>query len=235
VAIAGKRGFGVVVSIVAVLMGGGVFVTLDPALPPARRKAMLDLSGARLLLCVGEQGWRDMALDEPPALDIIAVDPDTGRLVTPVDHPSGETPRLPAIAPDDAAYVFFTSGTTGVPKGVVGCHKGLSHFLAWERHTFQIGPGDRVAQLTGLSFDVVLRDIFLPLTSGATLCLPETDADLSPDGVLSWLDRQRVSLLHAVPALAHVWLDSAPPGSASLRHLRWVLFAGEPLTDDLVR
>ena len=78
---------------------------------------------------------------------------------------------LPAPLPDDPAYVFFTSGTTGVPKAVVGVHKGLAHFVSWQRDTFGVGPSDRVAQVTGLSFDVVLREIFLPLVSGAALCL----------------------------------------------------------------
>ena len=53
-----------------------------------------------------------------------------------------------------------------MPKGVLGVHAGLSHFIAWQRKAFDIGSGDRAAQLTGLSFDVVLRDVFMPLASG---------------------------------------------------------------------
>src|SRR5207247_630465 len=107
---------------------------------------------------------------------------------------------LPELKPDDPAYIFFTSGTTGVPKGVLGSHKGLSHFITWQRETFAISRQDRCAQLTGLSFDVVLRDILLPLTSGAILCLPEDTAELGPDKVLCWLESQRVWVLHIVPS-----------------------------------
>jgi amino acid adenylation domain-containing protein len=141
---------------------------------------------------------------------------------------------LPEVDNEDAAYIFFTSGTTGVPKGVLGCHKGLSHFLNWQRQEFGVGPHDRSAQLTGLSFDVVLRDIFLPLVSGATLCLPPADSDLGPAQILPWLEREKISLLHTVPSLAQTWLVNVP-SEVSFSELRYVFFAGEPLTSELVR
>ncbi len=129
---------------------------------------------------------------------------------------------------------FFTSGTTGIPKGVLGWHNGLSHFLNWQRQTFKVGVSDRVAQLIGLSFDAVLRDIFLPLTSGATLCLPEEWLDLSSESILPWLEQEQVSLIHTVPSLLQSWLVHVPVG-VTLRTLKWIFIAGEPLKDKLVR
>jgi thioesterase domain-containing protein len=116
---------------------------------------------------------------------------------------------------------------------VLGRHKGLSHFLEWQRSTFGVGPRDRSAQLTGVSFDVVLRDLFLPLTSGATVCLPEEGLEVVSPGIPAWLQRSRVTLLHTVPSLARAWLDAAPAG-VSLADLRCTFFAGEPLDADLV-
>jgi acyl-coenzyme A synthetase/AMP-(fatty) acid ligase/acyl carrier protein len=113
---------------------------------------------------------------------------------------------------------------------VLGCHKGLSHFLSWQRETFAIGSGDRVAQLTALSFDAVLRDIFLPLTSGATLCLPDANDALTPDPIIEWLERQQITVLHAVPSLAQSWLASEG-AKVDLESMRWVFFVGEPLTE----
>src|SRR5262249_15718472 len=144
-----------------------------------------------------------------------------------------EGDKLPNLSGDDPAYLFFTSGTTGSPKGVLGSHKGLSHFLAWQRETFMVGPQDRCAQLTGLSFDVVLRDIFLPLTSGATLCLPESPDVIDGNQVVLWLGRENITILHVVPSLAQSWLMGRPSG-ASIGALRWAFFAGEPLSHALV-
>ena len=93
--------------------------------------------------------------------------------------------------------------------------------------------GDRVAQLTSLSFDVVLRDIFLPLTSGTTLCLPDSTFESHDNSVVPWLLRERITILHTVPSLASAWLDGLE-SPVPLPDLRWVLFAGEPLTDSLV-
>jgi amino acid adenylation domain-containing protein len=134
----------------------------------------------------------------------------------------------PARHPPDCAYVFFTSGSTGTPKAVLGTYAGLAHWLQWQRQTFDVRPADRCGQLTGLSFDVVLRDIFLPLTSGATLVIPTEGDDL-----LRWLDREEISLLHSVPSVMESWLLDRDP-AVSLSKMKRIFIAGEPLTASLV-
>jgi acyl-coenzyme A synthetase/AMP-(fatty) acid ligase/acyl carrier protein len=84
--------------------------------------------------------------------------------------------------------------------------------------------------VTSLSFDVVLRELFLPLTSGGTLCLPERQV-LDPTRVVPWLARDQVTIVHAVPTLARVWLSGADAPPADLR---LVFFAGESLSGSLV-
>jgi acyl-coenzyme A synthetase/AMP-(fatty) acid ligase/acyl carrier protein len=80
----------------------------------------------------------------------------------------------------------------------------------------------------------VLRDIFLPLTSGASLHLPDDPAAITSGRLLLWLEREGVTLIHTVPSVAHAWLRDLPAG-VTLKQLRCVFFAGEPLTDSLVR
>jgi amino acid adenylation domain-containing protein len=228
VAIFGSRSFGLIASMMGVLMSGGVLLTIDPNLPNHRQQVMLQEAKATYLLYIGTQYTE---AETWQSLTVICVNPDTAA--TNVERESNKI-TLPQLSPDDAAYVFFTSGTTGIPKGVLGRHSGLAHFLTWQRQTFAVNPQDRSAQLTGLSFDVVLRDIFLPLTSGATLCLPATGDELEPAKILNWLEREQISLLHTVPSLAQSWLVNVPSG-VSLRSLRCIFFAGEPLKDTLIR
>ncbi|WP_311775421.1 amino acid adenylation domain-containing protein [Nostoc sp. UCD120] len=228
VAVYGTSSFGLIASAIAVLLSGGVLLTLDSQLPSERQQLMLKEAKVKCILHVDSQPLEDKEIWQ--SLTIICVNPDTAEAINSLE--SSHTIPLPEISADDAAYIFFTSGTTGVPKGVLGCHKGMAHFLNWQRQAFGIGQQDRIAQLTGLSFDVVLRDIFLPLTSGATLCLPAQADKLEPTKILRYLEREQISVLHTVPSLAQSWLANVP--SESLRNLRWLFLAGEPLKQTLV-
>ncbi|MGD0013157.1 MAG: AMP-binding protein, partial [Bryobacteraceae bacterium] len=164
VGVLGPPCFGTIAALMAVLRSGAVLLPIDQKLPFLRQAVMMREAKARAILCAGGP-WTG------EGIAAFSVDPESGSSLE-ADDGAGLIP-LPETAPDDPAYVFFTSGSTGIPKGVLGCHKGLAHFVNWQRETFAVGPDDRVAQLTSLSFDPVLRDVFLPLTSGATLCLPE--------------------------------------------------------------
>ncbi len=235
VAVRGPRCPGVVIAMTGCLRAGGVLLTVSHDLPEERQRVMLTESGARFVLQVGpvpdggSQGERTDLETIHLALDGTALD-DT--LAQALDATTPE-PRLPEIAPSDPAYVFFTSGSTGRPKGILGTHAGLAHFLRWQHCTFEVGPTDRCAQLTGLSFDVVLRDVFLPLTAGATLVFPPVAAAIAAAETLEWLDRERITRTHTVPSVAESWLR-APVEGVALADLRTVFFAGEPLTDSLV-
>ncbi|HEX4962825.1 MAG TPA: non-ribosomal peptide synthase/polyketide synthase [Thermoanaerobaculia bacterium] len=233
VGVTGLKSFGLIASMIGVLAGGGVLLALDRGLPAERRRLMLHRAGVVRLLHVADDAAETGDVEGLPASAVLRVAADTGHLADP--SPAIADRRTRPLDPEQPAYLVFTSGSTGTPKGILGRHKGLSQFLAWQREEFGVGPGDHCAQLTMLSFDAALRDIFLPLTSGACLCLPPRHAQgLEADWVLPWLDRCRISLLHTIPTVAQSWLAALPPG-VSLRALRWTFFVGEPLSDALVR
>ncbi len=234
VAVSGRPSFGMVTSLLGVFLSGGVLLSIDPQLPSQRKQLMLHEAAAKCVICVGAQAADEGWLTASAGHHVFEIDASCGRLDQGPDDLTLAAVRLPRLSSEDAAYIFFTSGTTGVPKAILGCHKGLSHFLTWQRETFAIGPQDHQSQLISLSFDAVLRDIFLPLISGATLCLPEGVDHLDPGALLRWLDQERISILHTVPSLAEFWLCNVP-AQVSLRTLRWVFFSGEPLTDAFVQ
>ncbi|MCX5399492.1 condensation domain-containing protein [Streptomyces sp. NBC_00102] len=207
VAVTGERGPALVAAVLATVLADVRLVLIDPELPAARRAAMTAAAGAVLRL-TATAGGRVTA--EPLA-------PEERS-----DENAGEDSAAPS-----PGYVFFTSGTTSTPKAVLGRWSGVAHFVGWQRDIFGIVEGDRFAQLTGLSFDVVLRDLFTPLVSGATVCVPPAGAATGRDGIVGWLRGARISVVHTVPSLAARWTStaSAAPGGA----LRLTFFAGEPL------
>ncbi len=231
VGILGRTSFGFVAALLGVLRSGRVVLTLDADLPAGRLARLVQAAGASLILEIdGEQSAVAAELaGMGVAATSLAVDPATGRLSR--AEPVGAPDRVwPTLSGDDPAYIFFTSGSSGTPKAVVGRQKSLTHFLAWQRETFEIGAQDRVAQLTLPSFDVILRDVLLPISSGGVCCLP-SESDRAD--VLAWLDRERVTVLHTVPALLSSWL--AAGSTPRLGNLRWIFCSGEPLMDALVR
>jgi amino acid adenylation domain-containing protein len=218
VAVLGPRGFALVAVWTAVLASRAVLVPADPALPVTRQRDVLDR--ADHVVAVG-----DTAV--PAALNVPVI-----RIACDLGDGSCELPAQHVPPADEPAYLFLTSGTTGRPKGIIGRHRGLAHFLHWQRTTFHVGPGDRVAHLASVEFDLSLREVFLPLTSGATLCLPAA-GPVPPASVLPWLSSERITVTHAVPTVARAWLRAAPSG-LRVPDLRLLLFSGEALKSALV-
>jgi mycobactin peptide synthetase MbtE len=209
----------------ACLAEGIVFALLDRQLPQLRRHAMLDQVKVKALVTLGEA----------PAGEEFGVPRlhfGTRADIAVSAHFSRGEPE-PTLGPADPAYIFFTSGSTGTPKGILGTHGGLANFLSWESDYLAVGPGDRVSLLTGLSFDVVMRDMFVALVGGGAVCIPDPDLPRDGASLFAWLQSERVTVMHIVPARARSWLRAVQGGRVceSLRH---TLFAGELLTSQLV-
>lgn len=234
VIIAGQRSVGSIVAILGVWRSGGVVVTLDTSFSKRRQMEIIDQVKPTFLIqatTFSEFLYQDLSLN------VLGIDSNTGKLDSKDSFRDTEQNQVivqsPSLSPGDPAYIFFTSGTTGVPKGVIGCHVGLAHFVTWQRDHFQICETDRVSHLTAISFDVILREILLPLTAGATLCIPPEETDVRSSKIIDWLNEREISVIHTVPTLARAWLQGTSSGS-ELSNLRWVFFAGEPLSDTLI-
>lgn len=224
VGITGPRGIGFVVGLLGVLRSGATAFPLDPALPEGRIRHLLEIGRAELFVRVADGAGEGV----PPGVDTIDVDAE-GR--PPLGEEDDGTTPLPTLSEADPAYVFFTSGTTGLPRGVLGRHGGLSHFLTWQAGEFGLGPDDRCSQLTSVSFDVMLRDTFLALVSGGTLVVPEEADERGGKAIFRWLDRERVTVVHAAPTVLQTWLLDADVRPEALR---LTVCSGEPMKAALV-
>jgi acyl-coenzyme A synthetase/AMP-(fatty) acid ligase/acetyltransferase-like isoleucine patch superfamily enzyme len=141
-----------------------------------------------------------------------------------------------AAAPESLLYISFTSGSTGFPKAVLGEHAPVTHFLSWQRQRFCLDASDRVSMLSGLGHDPLLRDVFLPLSIGATVCIPPRECFTTPHFLFEWMRKERITVSHLTPSVAKVLLSGLPQnGGARLESLKYAFFGGEPLRHSLVR
>lgn len=133
---------------------------------------------------------------------------------------------------DDSNYILYTSGSTGQPKAIEGCHKSLSHFIHWEKGELNLDETVRVSQLAPISFDVSLRDIFVPLICGGTLCVPERNIKREPMQLLNWIGETSVTLIHTVPSIFRLMTSSLKEHTVlqnSIEQISYILLAGEAL------
>ncbi|MEL7006415.1 MAG: AMP-binding protein, partial [Bacteroidota bacterium] len=100
-----------------------------------------------------------------------------------------------AIDYKDKSYIFHTSGTTGKAKSILGSHKSLLHFINWEVDTFDIQSDCRVSFLSNVTFDASLRDIFVPLCKGGTVCIPAKNIKSNLSELVQWIDEKELTLL----------------------------------------
>jgi amino acid adenylation domain-containing protein len=226
-----------IAGILAALEVGCAFVPLDVHFPAARLDAVVAEVHPRWWLVdpsLAPQAARVAAdLGFAATLLPLAID-GGGAAASGAPRPAPADPAA-AVDPDALAYVYFTSGSTGRPKPIAGRLKGIDHFIRWEIETFAVAEGWRVSQLTSPAFDAFLRDAFVPLAVGGTICVPpEREVVLDGARLAAWMDLARLDLMHCTPSVLRSLL-SQPLGRARFPRLRHVLLAGETVLPADVR
>jgi amino acid adenylation domain-containing protein len=214
VGVALERSIEMVVALLGILKAGGAFVTFDLAYPKERLKFLFADTGVRGLLT------QPHLLEKLPPFDgeVIFAEKTIG-----LTGPIGPI----KIDPDQLAYVFYTSGSTGQPKGVLTSHRGIVNYLTFNTQAYELSDADTVLQLASLSFDASVRDILGPLVAGARLVLVNDIDARDPEALLSKMSEQKVTcLLSVVPPLLHALTEAAGRRS---QQLRLILTSGENL------
>jgi len=245
VGLALPRSLEMVVGLLAILRAGAVWLPLDPALPAARRAHYARDAGARLLVArpgtASELGLE--AVELFPSLIPAAPSPQPlsheGRGAKSTGHafcaPSplvGEGRGEGAAPhPDQAAYLLYTSGSTGAPKGVVVTHGALANHMRWMLRALPLQAEDRVVQRTAPGFDAAVWEILAPLMAGATLLLPPAGEGFGPAELAAFATEREATVLQLVPSLLAALLEE--PGFAACGSLRRICCGGEGLPADL--
>ncbi len=251
-------GLDYLISILGVAKAGGIFMPLAVDFPRQRLITILthtqpqviltDIDHADLLNQLCNTGLfpdvtiRVVSFREEAPLAVFSPDHIPGMPAQSggVTHrPTGPCIADPSTAdlsdyqpgPDDGLYVMHTSGSTGIPKAILGCHKGLSHFVHWEIREFGLTPDLRVSLLAPPTFDVSLRDIFVPLLVGGTVCIPDPETRNHSSRLLDWLDQSGITLMHCTPSIFRLLMSELEMrhSASLLPALQRILLAGEPL------
>ncbi|MDD5753216.1 MAG: amino acid adenylation domain-containing protein [Methylococcales bacterium] len=204
-----------VVAMLGVLKAGAIFMPLDSETPKKRLDFIIEKTAPKLIITNNPELAADYSVP-----------------VTLLHEFQPEISSEPEVVVDgnDSAYIIFTSGSTGFPKAIEGQHKGLSHFIHWEMKTFELNENSRICWLAPPTFDVSLRDIFVPLLSGGTLVIPDTEARKKTSYLPTWLAENKITLLHCVPSIFRVLIKEFQDSPhLHLPDLKKVLLAGEPL------
>jgi len=224
------------------LFAGAAFVPLNPALPAARLVSMIEQARPDALIVGSEAGarWREISplLDGQlatlfPYSSANDVPQNTARVWT-QEALAAEAPmgRLQATRPDDLAYLMFTSGSTGAPKGVPITHRNIRAFLDFNRRRYGFVPHDRFSQTFDHTFDLSIFDVFMAWESGASVHVPAPIELMAPS---VFVRKNDLSVWFSVPSIAKLLLRRSALAPGSMPSLRWSLFCGEALPSSVAQ
>jgi|GEM_PF-5047432 len=192
VAIVMERSADLIVAMLAVGKAGGAFMLVDPLCPRERLDVMLEEAAARLVLT--DRATRSTVQRLSTAVPVLAVGTSDGT------DPANSRP-ITGVNSGNTAYVVFTSGTTGRPKGIAITHAGLVNLHRAQRDVFRVTPRDRVLPFLSLNFDGAVFEIAMGLLCGATLVLAPSAKLVVGPPLLRLLREERVSIVTLTPSV----------------------------------
>ncbi|KAL0958144.1 hypothetical protein HGRIS_000311 [Hohenbuehelia grisea] len=239
------RSVDLAVAVMAILKAGATFSVIDPAYPTSRQTVYLRVAQPRGLVILKGAGTLNPTVREfiseelnirvqVPAVEVFPDGTIAGGKASEGDEDVlkpqahlGDTDPNVVLGPDSIGTLSFTSGSTGIPKGVKGRHFSLTHFFPWMGERFGLNEKSRFTMLSGIAHDPIQRDMFTPLFFGAELHVPTADDIGTPGRLAEWMADSGVTVTHLTPAMGQLLSAQA---TRQIPSLLSAFFVGDVLT-----
>ncbi|AMD18774.1 HBL128Cp [Eremothecium sinecaudum] len=245
VTIYSSRSVELICSIMGVLKAGGTFSVIDPAYPPERQNIYLKVAIPKVVIVIASAGTlsdvvNDFIAKELNVLSIIpavkmqndgtilggVISGDSDDCFSKVNHLKATRTGV-TVGPDSNPTLSFTSGSEGIPKGVLGRAFSLAYYFDWMAERFSLSPNDKFTMLSGIAHDPIQRDIFTPLFFGAQILIPSADDIGTPGKLAQWMADYGATVTHLTPAMGQLLTAHATVPFPKLHH---AFFVGDILT-----
>ncbi len=207
----------IIYAMIGVMNAGCIFVPIDGKLPKGRLSEQIKELKLEYLITSSNDAQERNVLH-------------TFNIEEILKEPQKSNINYPEYNEDDGLYVYYTSGSTGNPKGILGRNKSLLQFIEWEVEEFKLDTDVRVSQFITPYFDAFLRDIFVPLFAGGSICIPPQVEDFfTTESMIEWIENSEITLIHCVPSVFRIFSEVTMLNENSFDHLKYILLSGEKI------
>jgi amino acid adenylation domain-containing protein len=217
------KGGPAVATMQAVLRLGAAYVPVDVLSPPARARTVMEDCAVRAVVARADAAA--VLGDELAGTFVLAQESFAESAFAAV---SAAPLTIPAIGPEDLAYILYTSGSTGRPKGVCITHANALAFVEWTVSAFAVTPADRFSNHAPFHFDLSVLDLYAAFSVGATVCLVPEGAAYAAEHLVRFIRDERITVWYSVPSAITLMMNHGGLLATSPDSLRLLLFAGEP-------
>ncbi|MED1801252.1 non-ribosomal peptide synthetase [Brevibacillus porteri] len=222
-----NRSIELVISILGIVKAGGAFLPLDTEMPQTRMAKLLESSKTNI--CISEPEFMNLF---GQATHVRCIDSQAEKEKI-ASMPEGLPEQT--VKPTDLVSIYYTSGSTGNPKGVENLHYGWVNRMLWMQRQHGLGQGESVLQKTTLTFDDAAVEFFWPLSVGGRISLLEPWLHRDPEAIIQAAIHYQVACIQFVPSMLNMFVDALTPEDASNLHkLKNVISSGEALLPETV-